>query len=180
MSTQVQQNEQKVKNNRVSSGKSDTAKFSMPQFRVEVHTQVQTQQQQRNPFWYLEDTPELEGVTSADSNPELGIEKIHLRKIYKPGDKAYENGFLCLLHIDMKSVTLQGIFVRVNQEDGSLWIQFPRASQQENQQQENQQQQQNQRRNTNPYYYIRPSNKFRAQILRYINTLLVKEPVKQS
>lgn len=81
-----------------------------------------TRKKNLNPTWYREDLPETKGVTSADHNLELGIEKIHLKEstvkeeiwgILATGVLVMERGFLPFSICKTSRPNVDAIYIRI-------------------------------------------------------------------
>jgi hypothetical protein len=70
----------------------------------------------RDPFWYLKHEGELELVTAAAENADLGIKEI---KVFDPSDAQWENGTVANVILELEYVTIKGIQVRESTRDDS-------------------------------------------------------------
>jgi hypothetical protein len=112
--------------------------------------------QNREP-WYLLDSEELEGVTAEPSNPMIGLLDT---KVYAPSDGQIANGAIANITIETIIGTVRNIRIEQSQRDHTLLCR-PQSRHYEVDGKRN---------------YINDlelSSKIRAQILRYVSTMLV-------
>ena len=107
--------------------------------------------------WYLEETEELAGVTSERKNPTIGVLDI---KVYAPSAGQVANGAVANVTVETVIGTIKSIRIEQSQRDHSLLCR-PQSRFYEVDGQRN---------------YVNDlelNSKVTAQILRYINTMLV-------
>jgi len=109
-------------------------------------------------FWYMQDTPELAGVTDEASNPELGIRGITVRE---PSERQWELGTLAVVTLETIIGQVRGIQVLDSEFDNSVYMRMQSRSWEGNDGKKN---------------YVNDlvlDKKVEAQILRYVSSLLV-------
>lgn len=108
-------------------------------------------------FWYMQDTEDLEGVTSEPNNPVLGIREI---KVFDPSEKQWDNGTLATLTIETVIGQIKGIQVIDSPRDNSIYLRMQSRSWDDAQ------------GNRNYVNDLTLDRKVQAQLLRYASTLL--------
>jgi len=151
----VQQKEEtKVENTvtRQSAGTSQAA----PRQRAAASRRLSSARVQQG-AWYLQDTDQLAGVTAEASNPELGITGI---QVFDPSPAQFDNGTVARITLDTIVGTIKGMQVVESDRDNSLFLRMQSRSWEGDNGQKN---------------YVNDvelSDKAKAQILRYVDSLL--------
>jgi hypothetical protein len=110
-----------------------------------------------NGMWYLQDSAETEGVTADSFNDALGIREI---KVYEPSEAQWNNGTVATITLETIIGQVKGIAVVESNRDDSLYVRMQRRSYEREGQ-------------TQYVSDLTLDRKVQAQILRYVDSLLV-------
>lgn len=110
-----------------------------------------------NGSWYLQDTADLEGVTKESFNDALGIREI---KVFQPSEAQWNNGTVASITLETIIGQVKGIAVVESNRDDSLYVRMQRRSYEREGQ-------------TQYVSDLTLDRKIQAQILRYVDSLLI-------